>query len=160
MFRAVASVRGSKRALRGLYYSSPFIRDLQNCPELLEMFQEFVGEPLLPHFCFSNSPQVKLRRIFLLLNRCFNVSQVNFSTPGSLSPVDHWHNDSIAYAGVVVISDMEGMKGGELELFRGEKGEGKRLLREGGLEPDMLETVNYESPGKMILTHGSEVSPC
>ena len=85
------------------------------------------------------------------------VSQVNFSTPGYLTPVDHWHNDSIAYAGVVVISDMEGMEGGELELFRGEKGEGKRLLREGRLEPGMVERVNYESPGK-ILTHGSEVS--
>ena len=46
------------------------------------------------------------------------LSQVNFSTPGSLTPVDHWHNDSIAYAGVVVISDMEGMVGGDLELFR------------------------------------------
>ena len=87
-----------------------------------------------------------------------HVSQVNFSTPGSLTPVDHWHNDSIAYAGVVVISDMEGMEGGELELFRGEKGEGKRLLREGRLELGMVERVNYESPGKMILTHGSEVS--
>ena len=86
------------------------------------------------------------------------MSQVNFSTPGSLTPVDYWHNDSIAYAGVVVISDMEGMEGGELELFRGEKGEGKRLLREGRLEPGMVERVNYESPGKMILTHGSEVS--
>ena len=63
-FRAVASARGSKRALRGLYYSSPFIRDLQNCPQLLEMFQVCVGEKLLPHFCFSNSPQV-------LLNSCY-----------------------------------------------------------------------------------------
>ena len=45
--------------------------------------------------------------------KVIQLSQVNFSTPGSLAPVDHWHNDSIAYAGVVVISDMEGMKGGE-----------------------------------------------
>ena len=80
------------------------------------------------------------------------VSQVNFSTPGSLTPVDHWHNDSIAYAGVVVISDMEGMEGGELELSRGEKGEGKRLLREGGLEPDMVETVKCDS-AVSIWTH-------
>ena len=72
--------------------------------------------------------------------------------------MDHWHNDSIAYAGVVVISDMEGMVGGELELFRGEAGEGRRLLREGRLEQAEVETVNYERPGKMILTHGSEVS--
>jgi len=137
--RAVASARGSKRALRGLYYSSPFIRDLQNCSELLELFKEYVGEQLLPHFCFSNSPQV------------------NLSSPGALTPVDHWHNDSIAYAGVVVISDMEGMKGGDLELFKGNKELGKRLLREGKLENEMVETVSYENPGKMILTHGSEV---
>ena len=36
---------------------------------------------------------------------------MNFSTPGSVTPVDHWHNDSIAFAGVVVISDMTGMVG-------------------------------------------------
>ena len=103
------------------------------------MFEDFVGEPLLPHFCFSNSPQV------------------NFSSPGSLSPVDHWHNDSIAYAGVVIISDMEGMVGGDLELFRGAKEEGKQALREGRLGEGMVETVSYERPGRMILTHGSEV---
>ena len=33
--------------------------------------------------------------------------QVNLSSPGSTAPVDHWHNDSIAFAGVVVLSDME-----------------------------------------------------
>ena len=83
---------------------------------------------------------------------------MNFSTPGSLTPVDHWHNDSIAYAGVVVISDMEGMEGGDLELFRGNKELGKKLLREEKLEKMMVETVSYERPGKMILTHGSEVN--
>jgi len=137
--RAVASVRGSKQSLRGLYYSSPFLRDLQNCPQLLCMFENLVGEPLLPHFCFSNSPQV------------------NFSTPGSLTSVDHWHNDSIAYAGVVVISDMDGMDGGDLELFRGTKELGKQLLKDEKLEKALVETVRYENPGKMILTHGSEV---
>ena len=71
--------------------------------------------------------------------------------------MDHWHNDSIAYAGVVVISDMEGMEGGQLELFRGSKAEGLSQLREGGMEEGMVETVSYENPGKMILTHGSEV---
>jgi len=141
--RAVTSARGSKRALRGCYYASPFIRDLQNCPELLEMFERIVGQPLLPHFCFSNSPQV------------------NLSSPGSTAPVDHWHNDSIAFAGVVVLSDMEGMQGGKLELFRGFKEEGKKILREKGItglhKDGMVETVSYEKPGNMILTQGSEV---
>ena len=73
--RSVASARGSKRALRGLYYSSPFIRALQTSPQVtagagagagvcksvvqvLARFREVVGEALMPHFCFSNSPQV------------------------------------------------------------------------------------------------------
>ena len=34
-------------------------------------------------------------------------AQVNLSSPGSTAPVDHWHNDSVAFAGVVVLSDME-----------------------------------------------------
>ena len=104
---------------------------------------------------------------------------MNLSSPGSLEAVDHWHNDSIAFAGVllisscsisscssppalsppatapspppsapsppvpdrascscltevvqvVVISDMGGMEGGKLELFRGTKEEGQHLLR-------------------------------
>jgi len=137
--RAVDSARGSKRALRGLYYCSPFLRDLQNCSELLDMFKEYVGEELLPHFCFSSSPQV------------------NISSPDPLTPIDHWHNDSIAYAGVVVISDMEGMKGGDLELFKGNKEMGKQMLHEDRLNSSLVETVSYENAGKMILTHGSEV---
>ena len=53
-----SGARGSKRSLRGLYYSSPFIRDLQNCPELLRIFGEMIGEPVLPHANYSSSPQV------------------------------------------------------------------------------------------------------
>merc|ERR1712133_43584 len=49
------------------------------------------------------------------------------------------------------------MVGGDLELFRGDKEEGKMMLREGRVEQQMVETVSYENPGKMILTHGSEV---
>ena len=85
------------------------------------------------------------------------ICKVNLSSPGALGPVDHWHNDSIAYAGVVVISDMEGMEGGELELFKGDKEVGKQMLKAGEMKKDLGETVSYENPGKMILTHGSEV---
>ena len=85
------------------------------------------------------------------------MNKVNLSSPGAVAPVDHWHNDSIAYAGVVVISDMEGMIGGELELFKGHKDVGKEMLKNGGMKKELVETVSYENPGKMILTHGSEV---
>merc|ERR1719430_1971661 len=83
--------------------------------------------------------------------------QVNLSSPGALTPVDFWHNDSLAYAGVVVISDMTGMKGGDLELFKGDKDVGKDMLRNGGIPKNLVDTVSYENPGNMILTHGAEV---
>ncbi len=59
-------IRGSKTALRGGYYLSPWLRDLQNCKELLDFFDEMVGEPLVPHCTFSNVPQV--RTIFKFCN--------------------------------------------------------------------------------------------
>ena len=39
--------------------STAILRDLQNCSELLALFARVVGQPVLPHFCFSNSPQVR-----------------------------------------------------------------------------------------------------
>ena len=53
-----ASSRGNKTILRGLYYVSPWIRDLQACKRLCDHFCEIAGEPLVPHPSFCNSPQV------------------------------------------------------------------------------------------------------
>ena len=55
---AKKSGRGNKISLRGLYYLSPWIRDLQNCPELRSHFRDIAGEDLVPHPSFCNSPQV------------------------------------------------------------------------------------------------------
>ena len=51
--------RGNKKIIRGLYYTSKFIRDLQNCRELRDFFKKICGEELVPHPSYSNSPQVK-----------------------------------------------------------------------------------------------------
>ena len=76
-----------------------------------------------------------------MILECYAV-QVNLSSPGSTSPVDHWHTDSIAYAGVVILSDMRDMKGGELELYRGHADEGRRLLRtSGGIPSEQVKQV-------------------
>ena len=55
-----SSSRGNKIALRGLYYMSPFVRDVQTCKELREHFKAIAGEELVPHPSFMNSPQVSL----------------------------------------------------------------------------------------------------
>ena len=58
-----SSARGNKIALRGLYYMSPFVRDLQTCPKLREHFRQIAGEELVPHPSLTNSPQVKALKI-------------------------------------------------------------------------------------------------
>ncbi len=52
------TMRGAKVAVRGGYYLSPWLRDFQNCKELHDFFEQFVGEPIIPHSTFSNVPQV------------------------------------------------------------------------------------------------------
>ena len=61
--------RGNKIALRGLYYWSPWIRDLQACSKLREMFCQIAGEELVPHPSFSNSPQVIIIQSISLMQR-------------------------------------------------------------------------------------------
>ena len=56
--QGVYSSRGHKIALRGLYYLSPWVRDLQACAILRAHFCNIAGEELVPHPSFCNSPQV------------------------------------------------------------------------------------------------------
>lgn len=132
------SARGSKRTIRGLYYSSKFIRDLQNCTELSDFFRKVCGERLIPHPSFSNSPQVN----------------ISFEG-GTKGPVDHWHWDSVAYTGVVLLSDMSKMKGGNLEVAMMEKNKALEAIANNQICP--TEIIEYEKPGKMILAQGAEI---
>ena len=59
------SSRGNKRIIRGLYYSSKWVRDLQNSQKLRKFFETIAGEELVPHPSFSNSPQVILIVYFI-----------------------------------------------------------------------------------------------
>jgi len=132
-----SSSRGNKIALRGLYYLSPWVRDLQACPELREHFRQIAGEELVPHPSFCNSPQV------------------NLSVEGAKGPVDVWHYDSIAYTGVVLLNRIDEMEGGKLEIMSHEKHHGLGLLAQG--KSYKSECVGYKAPGKMILAQGSEI---
>ena len=59
---ALSGRGGNKIAIRGLYYLSPWVRDLQACPKLQHFFHEIAGEELVPHPSFCNSPQVNLSK--------------------------------------------------------------------------------------------------
>ena len=88
-------------------------------------------------------------------------SQINLSLPvkdWKEAPLDHWHWDSVAYTGVILLNDMNDMEGGELELMKMEKHKALEELMAGRIESGVhTDVISYESPGKMIMAQGSEV---
>ena len=59
------------------------------------------------------------------------VLKVNLSIEGATGPVDIWHYDSVAYTGVVLLSDVQSMVGGKLEFAHVDKHKGLDLLAQG-----------------------------
>jgi len=46
-----------------------------------------------------------------------HIAQVNFGKPGVVGAVDNWHFDSVDYVLVIILSDIEDMVGGKLEIL-------------------------------------------
>jgi len=131
--------RGCRIALRGLYYTSPWVRDLHNCPLVLDLVSSIAGERLVPTHHINAAPQV------------------NFSIPGMSGAAEFWHWDSISYVGNFLLNDVDNMEGGDLEIIKMQKHEGMEALVSGTLKPENVERLVYGPPGKMVLCQGSEV---
>jgi len=131
--------RGCRIGLRGLYYTSPWVRDLHNSPQVLAMISSIAGEPLVPTHHINAAPQV------------------NFSIPGLAGAAEFWHWDSISYVANFLLNDMEEMEGGDLEIIKMQKHEGMEALVNGTLKDGQVEKLVYGPPGKMVVCQGSEV---
>jgi len=131
--------RGSRIGIRGLYYSSPWIRDLHSCPQVLDHVSWIAGERLVITHNLPSAPHV------------------NSSVPGAKGAAEFWHWDSIGFVGNFLISDMEELDGGDLEIITKEKHAGMRALVDGSLRAEDIEKISYEAPGKMVLAQGSEI---
>merc|ERR1719167_1000039 len=131
--------RGSRVALRGLYYTSPWVRDLHNCPQVLGAVSAYAGEQLVPTHHINAAPQV------------------NFSVPGTKGAAEVWHWDSISYVANFLLNEPGEVEGGELEIIRMEKHAGMDALVGGCLPADAVEKMNYGPPGKAVLCQGSEI---
>lgn len=131
--------------LRGLYYLSPFVRDMLNDATLLKHLSKFTGEDIVPHNLFMDA------------------ASVNFGSPTdegvTKGTVDPWHFDSVAYVAVALISNITDMVGGELQLIKREKNEALDMIEDtfNTLPPDAVETIAYGDAGVSILAQGSEV---
>merc|ERR1712212_278449 len=108
----VAPSRGSRTALRGLYYSSSWFRDFHSCPLLLDHVSAIAGERLVVTHDLPSAPQV------------------NSSVPGVGGAAEFWHWDSINYVGNFLINDMKNIQGGDLERISYEA-PGKMMLCQG-----------------------------
>lgn len=127
--------------LRGLYYRSPFVRDLMTSDVLLRHLGQMAGEPILPHFLLMDAPSV------------------NFGRPcngTNCKVVDHWHFDSVSYVGVILVSDIDEMVGGDLEVIRSADKWAAINALNASEEVDIV-NVRYEESGNCVFVQGSEI---
>lgn len=146
--REKANAHRSHRSytLRGLYYRSPFMRALANDESLLAFLGNLTGEPVIPHFLVMNAWSV-------------NFGEVATNNSVIQGTVDPWHFDSVSYVAVTILSDIEDMKGGELQIANRRKEEALPRIYEthNNLPDDEVVTVSYEHAGCCILVQGSEM---
>lgn len=131
-----ANQTGRNITLRGIWHVSPFFRDLVTSDEFLGHMAKVFGEPVWPHFYLSNL--------------CLNVGEV-----GSVSPAEQWHFDSVNYVGVMLLSDITDMEGGQLEILKRPKHIATDLLtRDSPIPEQDLLKVSYGEAGKCIAVQG------
>jgi len=74
--------------------------------------------------------------------------------------VDKWHFDSVDYVMVVILSNMDGMVGGELEVLNQNLGTPEAtesIRRQGGPPRDKVKQVSYQKAGWGIFAQGSKI---
>ena len=99
------------------------------------------GEPICPH-TFG-----------------MHITQVNFGKPGVAGAVDNWHFDSVDYVLVIILSDIEDMVGGKLEILEKVSGGPEAILKhaEEGVPEENVKQQTYAHAGYGILAQGSKI---
>ena len=103
--RFAKSNERTPKCLRGLGYSSRFVRDLTYHPAVTELFSQLAGKPLAPHGMGMNMGHTNFGR------------KIKASSGAPPVIVDQWHVDSVDFVCVLMLSDLSGTKGGNLEVL-------------------------------------------
>lgn len=133
-----AKSNGRSTCVRGIFYMSPWFRDLTSSDAFSDHMSAICGEKVHTHMYLQNT-------------------QMNVGKVGLKGPVDQWHFDSVQYVCVSILSDIEGMIGGDLELVKHPKEKAINLILNGDYEPEDLVKVSYEKTGCAILCQGSRI---
>ena len=126
--------------LRGLAYCSNAVRSYTEDPKLLELFSDMARTPLGVHPI------------------SMNVGHTNIGKAGG-EYVDQWHTDSVDYVLVLIISDINEMKGGELQVLNVPDATGSLFdeYKANGVPDELVKTVSYMQPGYGIFMQGSKI---
>ncbi|NIB38316.1 hypothetical protein HBA55_01895 [Pseudomaricurvus alkylphenolicus] len=135
--------------LAGGVYKSRFLRDLCQCPVLIQMLSEVAGTQLAVH----SIPHQQL--------------YVNFAPEDVSKAVDNWHIDSIDFDCVILLEDPSTFEGGHFQYFRGTDEEAAKLFDTSPeqlprgfpieLPEERVATVQKENPGDAVFQQGSRV---
>lgn len=137
------SVARQPKMVRGSGYRSKFLRDMAYDPTFLSFLSSIAGEQIHPE------------------NHPMNLPQINFGQIGKKRMVDKWHLDSVPYVVVLILSDLEGMIGGQLRVARMQDASyALELVRKGSLPESVCEDVQYPGIGHAIFMQGSRIAHC
>ena len=131
---------------RGAGYRSKFIRDFCDSHELSTHLSAITNVTLGRH----SVPAV--------------ACGINYAPDDITKAVDTWHVDSVSFDIVMMISEPALLKGGEVQIFKGTKEEGKALLGISGeegvdiaLPEDKVSTITFPAAGYGFLQQGNMI---
>ena len=127
------------RTIRNMGYSNKFIKDFNECPVILNKLSRIASEKLKTHTFISS------------------YSHVNIGPVGADVPIDQWHCDSVPYVMVILLSDMSGATGGELEMIKMDREKDFEKLRKNELQECDLVRAKYPGIGYAIFMKGSKM---
>ncbi|MFT5219309.1 MAG: hypothetical protein ACI9LO_002497 [Planctomycetota bacterium] len=133
MMAFCSRIDGSRvpRHLAGGVYRSRFLRDLCNCPVILEHMSRIARTELLAH----SMPSQQL--------------YINYPPEDITRAVDAWHFDGIGFDYVLMASDPRQMKGGNFEYFKGTRDEVAAMF---DLDVDQLRYgISDELPADRVI---------
>eukprot|EP00164_Ancoracysta_twista_P003748 GFYU01005022.1.p1 GENE.GFYU01005022.1~~GFYU01005022.1.p1 ORF type:complete len:372 (+),score=140.86 GFYU01005022.1:150-1265(+) len=128
--------------VRGHSYRSPLVREFSTNKKVLKCFSDLAQKPIGVH------------------NVHMNMGHTNRGDIATGKNVDQWHNDSVDYVMVLILSDIAEMQGGDLQVVQvpnGRDGAVFAKLKTEGIPDEIVETVNYAGAGYCIFMQGSKI---
>jgi len=139
---AIITPRNPK-IIRGLGFTSTFVRSFNESPELLKHLSGFANVPICAHTMPTNYSQI-------------NYGDAPQKGEEHAKPADVWHLDSVDYVLVVMLT--EGFEGGELLVSNMDPNQAMAKIRANVLPPELTVGNKYPKPGYGIFMQGCRIA--